>query len=67
MKKSLQIMVAVVMLLLAIFPSLVIYDGLSQALPILPNYRAPDWMMPAGFISIALIIILAFLISKLGK
>ncbi|WP_066186101.1 MULTISPECIES: hypothetical protein [Gracilibacillus] len=67
MKKWIQIVVSLIMLLLAIIPFLVIYDGLSQALPILPIYKVPGWMIPGGFLCIAVIIVFSFFIKGREK
>jgi len=67
MKKIKQISVAVLMILFAIIPFLVIYDPLSTAIPALPKYEAPGWFIPAGFISIALIVALSFLLASLSS
>jgi hypothetical protein len=63
MKTLRQKIVPLAMILLAIIPALVIYEGLSQALPSLPNFKAPGWFIPVGFINIGLIVILAFTIK----
>lgn len=63
MKILRQKIVPLAMILLAIVPALVIYEPLSQALPALPNYKGPDWFIPVGFISIGLIVVLAFLVK----
>lgn len=67
MKKIIQRLIALLMILLAIIPFLVIYDPLSQAIPALPNYEAPGWSVPAGFISIALIVVLSFFLASLSS
>ncbi|CEI82876.1 hypothetical protein BN997_02763 [Oceanobacillus oncorhynchi] len=67
MKKIKQTGVAVLMILFAVIPFLVIYEPLSQAIPALPKYEAPGWFIPAGFISIALIVALSFLLASLSS
>jgi len=65
MKKVMRIVVAILMILLAVIPFLVIYEPLSRAIPIsnLPNFEAPGWLIPAGFVSIGCIIILSFVLA----
>lgn len=58
-----KIVVPITMILLAVIPFLVIYDGLSQALPVLPIYQVPGWMIPIGFLCIAGIIVLSFFVK----
>ncbi|GEN86811.1 hypothetical protein MKY30_13855 [Oceanobacillus sp. FSL W8-0428] len=67
MKKIIQIVVALLMILLAIIPFLVVYDPLSQAIPALPEFEAPGWFVPVGFINIALIVALSFLLASLSS
>lgn len=69
MKKVIRILVAMLMILLAMIPLLVIYEPLSQAIPIpnLPNFEAPGWLTPVGFISIGCIIILSFILAFVLK
>lgn len=63
MKKTLRILVAALMILLAMIPLLVIYEPFSEAIPKLPNFEAPGWLIPASFISIGCIIILSFVLA----
>ncbi len=67
MKKTIRSIAAVLMILLAVIPFLVIYAPLSQTIPNLPTFYAPGWFIPAGFISIACIIILALAIAFMLK
>lgn len=60
MKKIIRRVLAVFMILLGVIPFLVIYDPLSRVIPKLPIFDAPSWFIPAGFISIACLITLAF-------
>ncbi|WP_080875297.1 hypothetical protein [Oceanobacillus timonensis] len=64
MRKYIQVFGLLVMILLAVIPYLVIYEGVSAAIPVFPNFKAPDWFIPVGFINIALIVIVALLIGK---
>lgn len=64
MKKLIQKIGPVLMILLTIFPILVIYQPISEQVSSLPNFEAPDWLVPIGFISIACIFVLSFLIKK---
>lgn len=65
LKKFLQIVLAVLMLLLSVIPALVIYEPLSKIIPIFPVFQAPFWFIPFGFASIILIVCLSFLLSFL--
>ncbi|MCT1903621.1 hypothetical protein [Oceanobacillus sojae] len=67
MKKILQKAVAVLIVLLAVVPFLVIYDPLSKAIPAFPDFEAPGWFVPAGFICIALIVALSFVLASIGS
>nr|WP_236702351.1 hypothetical protein [Alkalicoccobacillus plakortidis] len=44
-----------------------IYDPLSKAVPFLPNYESPSWFVPAGFVSILGIVILAIMLGNGDK
>ncbi|GGP08159.1 hypothetical protein [Oceanobacillus neutriphilus] len=67
MKKIMQIVIAILMILFAVVPFLVIYDPLSEAIPAFPDFEAPGWFVPAGFICIALIVALAFFMASLSS
>lgn len=67
MKKVIRRIVAVLMILLAIIPFLVIYDPLSQVITKLPTFDTPSWFIPVGFISIGCIIILSFTLAFILK
>ncbi|GAF22921.1 hypothetical protein JCM19047_2702 [Bacillus sp. JCM 19047] len=67
MKASVKLFLALLMFLLAVLPFLVIYDPLSKAVPFLPSYDSPSWFVPAGFISILGIVILAITLGSGDK
>lgn len=64
MRSPINIFLIILMIGLASFPFLVIYDSLSQAIAFLPDYDSPHWFVPAGFLSIIAIIILSFVLGK---
>ncbi|MFB4212563.1 hypothetical protein ABC345_02985 [Shouchella sp. 1P09AA] len=64
MRSPIKIFLSILMIGLAGFPFLVIYDSLSHVVTFLPDYDAPHWFVPAGFISIVGIVILAFVLGK---
>ncbi|MFD1067000.1 hypothetical protein [Oceanobacillus locisalsi] len=63
MKKWMQIFGPLVMILLAIIPFMVLYEGISMNIPSLPDFEAPDWFIPVGFVNIALIVLVSLLIG----
>lgn len=63
MKKIIRRIIAIFMILLGVIPFLVVYDPLSRVIPKLPIFDAPSWFVPVGFINIACIIILAFILA----
>lgn len=64
MKKRILSLGPWIMILLAVIPFLVIYEGVSSNIPGLPDFKAPDWSVPVGFINIALIVVVSLLIGK---
>ncbi|AIC93139.1 MULTISPECIES: hypothetical protein [Shouchella] len=67
MKASVKLFLVLLMFLFAVLPFLVIYDPLSKAVPFLPNYESPSWFVPAGFVSILGIVILAIMLGNGDK
>ncbi|TDQ41190.1 hypothetical protein EV213_104188 [Aureibacillus halotolerans] len=62
-----MVIAPIMMVFLAVIPFSVIYDQLSTVLLFLPKFDSPPWFVPAGFISIICIVILAFVIGKTAK
>ncbi|WP_152658323.1 hypothetical protein [Oceanobacillus sp. CFH 90083] len=57
----------IIMLLLSVIPFLVIYEGISSNIPALSDFESPEWFIPVGFINIALIVVVAFLMAKIAR
>ncbi|GAB2533245.1 hypothetical protein [Gracilibacillus alcaliphilus] len=55
----------IIMLLLSVIPSLIMYEGISSNIPALPDFESPDWFVPVGFINIALIVVVSYLMARI--
>lgn len=67
MKKIIPKLIAFFIIILTFVPLSVIYFPLSKAIPNLPVVDMPNWLIPAGFISIVCIIMLAFALAHYQK
>lgn len=64
MNRRIQFIIVIAMIVLTIIPFLVIYEPVSAVIPALPDFVAPSWFIPVGFLNIGLIIVLALSLIK---